>query len=176
MTHFTLKQINDMQANGEISMTEAIQLRIETRKAIEAGKADEQPKQQKRKQPKQTEPEEEEDTDTIAPPPKQQKRKQQTAKDKQTAKQPKQDKQAKQPKQQVERETREVVKYNVPGATEVEWCPTAIIYQGEGWHEGTYHFKIGKHSYQLSADAWSVWCDGVFNEEVGNFIREQIGL
>lgn len=162
MTHFTLKQINDMQANGEISMTEAIQLRIETRRAIEAGKADEQPKQQKRKQPKHAEPEEEEeeDTDTIAPPPKQPKRKQ----PKQTEKQAKQTEKPK------------VEKFDIPGATEIEYCPTAVIFLGEGRYPGTYAFKIGKEVSVRSADVWSLLSYELYSEPVGQFIRDQIGL
>lgn len=165
MKHFTLKEIEDMRASGEISATEAIQLRIETRKAIEAGKADEKPaKQPKQKRKPEPEEEEEEEPAAIAPPPKQQKRKQQPAKDKQPAKQP-----AKAEKPKVE-------KYDIPGATEVEYCPTAVIFLGEGRYPNTYAFKIGKEVSVRNKDAWSLLSYELYSEPVGEFIREQIGL
>jgi hypothetical protein len=155
---FTLKQIADLQAAGEITTTEAVKLRIEARQALETGQTTKQPaKQQQKKQPAA-----DEEADIEAPP----------KKKKPAAKQPA--KQTKPTAKQPAAERAEVVKLDIPGAEDIEYCPTAVIYLGPGKYEGTHCFKIGREYAVRSVDVWNHLSYELYSERVGAFIRDMI--
>jgi hypothetical protein len=163
---FTLKQIADLQAAGEISMTEAVKLRIEARQALETGKTTKQPaKQQQKKQPAAAD----EEADIEAPPKKKPAAKQPAKQAKPAAKQ---QQQKKQPAAEAARS--EVIKLDIPGAEDIEYCPTAVIYLGPGKYEGTHCFKIGREYAVRSVDVWNHLADELYSERVGAFIRDMI--